>query len=424
MFRNHLLAMLVFLCAASLSDVAFADDEGNTHPCACCGAEGVPEGTLLCYDCGLIGLCLNPQCGNKCKMHHHPKCDCCSVENTPPVHGLCNFCSHTQECPAKEGKCIEHCKCGYCDNWPSCHAIVHGGGLCTKCSGGGGGGGGGGDDDYGYGEGDDGDYDVPNVVIPGNGEDDDYVPPVPEGVTKYVSLVLWPLYNDERYEAEPEQTAHLVIPEDSDDDNGNGIIDKDEDDHNKCPSYYKDGALALDDELIRVAINAEYDEEHEDPPTITIQRKDKRIKLWLIRDHTTHNRFDLFGNADTINKSYSEYETWGCNLFIQGMGISQSSLDEYLEVSLGSDSKAKAEFTIYGCDLDVDSDNDGTIDMANAGEDAHEAHLPGKIVCQNLEGDGPGFDDIVPLRVTVFEGPNGGSLTLLCRSGIAAYQSA
>ena len=82
------------------------------------------------------------------------------------------------------------------------------------------------------------------------------------------------------------------------------------------------------------------------------------------------------------------------------------------------------QYDIKVVDLDVDTNNDGTIDSDNTGEDQYEAWLTGVVVCKNRAGDGKvpdgwggePFDHLVPVKLS-YKLTTDGTLTLSASLG-------
>lgn len=68
-------------------------------------------------------------------------------------------------------------------------------------------------------------------------------------------------------------------------------------------------------------------------------------------------------------------------------------------------------------DLDVDSNNDGTIDSDDSNEDKYEEYAPGKILCVNRQGDGTALDHIGTMKINLSPGLSIGWLVVSAESG-------
>ena len=83
-----------------------------------------------------------------------------------------------------------------------------------------------------------------------------------------------------------------------------------------------------------------------------------------------------------------------------------------------------ATLYVLDLDLDVDTNNDGTIDTNNSGEDEYEQYEPGVIVCKDRHGDSTNLDHLVEMKLAFWptnltnvalnlESTSGGSLVKL-----------
>ncbi|MCX6034525.1 MAG: hypothetical protein NTV38_06060, partial [Chloroflexi bacterium] len=79
-----------------------------------------------------------------------------------------------------------------------------------------------------------------------------------------------------------------------------------------------------------------------------------------------------------------------------------------------SDPKARSEVTPISVDIRVDTNNDGTIDQGNNGENTYKMDTDGLIVAIDLSGDSAGALDIKPVQLKIINNPGSGHGTLHC----------
>lgn len=73
-----------------------------------------------------------------------------------------------------------------------------------------------------------------------------------------------------------------------------------------------------------------------------------------------------------------------------------------------SDPQARSEATPLSVEIRVDTNNDGTIDQGNTGENTYKMDTDGLIVAINLNGDATGALDIKPVQLRIINNPGSG----------------
>ena len=92
-------------------------------------------------------------------------------------------------------------------------------------------------------------------------------------------------------------------------------------------------------------------------------------------------------------------------LLLHGHGKSRTQRDRVIRVTHPrSGATDVAKYTVYHVDLDIDSDNDLTIEEEDGFEDAIEEREPGKIISYDQSGICPGQDYRVPLKLKAWGG--------------------
>jgi len=371
---KYFLAALATLMLVSAAPLA-AEPNANTVMCTCCNTREAQQGSAHCAPCS--SRCA--QCQQCLACHPHAHCRCCAAE-TPSGQTACSQCVYA--CPDCTDKCIKHCPCHW-RRCRCCHAYVSDNRHCEQCS-------------FCH------KYNRCHTHQscacdnePGGGSDGSYTPPWPPNLDGLHAAGLH---------------AGLFVCYNNDDDSENGTVDYLDancaDDDDLVPAHlalslpeFPGHALSYNDISVSVTYPSQYlrvwDEHGATvlPGTFQFSSASKHVLIEGV-DPTAAN-----GVPITISYSYTvgfccgEYHT-----FVPVAGSMTTNL------------------VLYTCDLDVDTDNDGVIDSANDGEDAYEAHPPGKIICVNLEGDGPGLDETAELRLTL-RPYNLGTVTLSAPQG-------
>ena len=124
---------------------------------------------------------------------------------------------------------------------------------------------------------------------------------------------------------------------------------------------------------------------------VKIKRSSKKIKLWRTDTQRKKDAMEVFEHLmerswpfDTFTNSFQQKVCW-----IEGVDPSDAARDTALTIDYAGKSD-KVNITIYGCDLDIDSDNDNGVEPPEA--DSNEETIendqskPGKILLVN-DGD-------------------------------------
>jgi len=204
-------------------------------------------------------------------------------------------------------------------------------------------------------------------------------------------------------DAEEQPGGEVVINED--DDNGNLIMDKDE-----------NGTVLNEDDLVPIYLVVQG---HQDKGTVTLSTNSTKIKIW---------ENSLKVNRITLPKTWNlETDIIPSTLYVEGVILSGTLQDVQLELQyqyVGSNVKDKVCFTVVEAlpfnnyaDIDADSDRTGSVE-GNSTEDDMEITSPAIIIvncdnddkfnqnievdCYNMVVDGP--DDVSDLAPLVIRG--------------------
>jgi hypothetical protein len=220
--------------------------------------------------------------------------------------------------------------------------------------------------------------------------------------TAYVSFVEVDLDISGVSDEDEEDTGKYIALND-DDDNNNGIPDKDE-----------TGTVSGEDDLVEVTLQKVLPDSFTGPVILSVTGFNSWIKVWESPTKGTQVALtDQWGNSTP-----KEYTTEELPKSLWVEGVEPSCCYESYEVGLKltyevDDFKTcedNVKFTVVGADLDIDTDNNQDFDDS---EEQFEQHFPGKIICLTKEGIGPDLDDLAEIKLDI-QPPylNKGTLTL------------
>jgi hypothetical protein len=130
------------------------------------------------------------------------------------------------------------------------------------------------------------------------------------------------------------------------------------------------------------------------------------LRIWTKDGDQARNEASITGSGDFVPEGEFAASDLGfgsdrlVTLYIEGIRASSIFGDARIlvEVDLDGDQgpagyvmSDAVRVTTFCLDIDTDSNNDGSIDQW---EEGYEEFAPGRVICVDLEGDGPGLDDL------------------------------
>ncbi len=115
--------------------------------------------------------------------------------------------------------------------------------------------------------------------------------------------------------------------------------------------------------------------------------------------------------TDATQSGWFRHRQYVTNLWVEGLRAGEVELAYQLYVNNILIHEDTVRVTVVKIDLDVDSNNDGTIDSDDTGEELYEPYASGVVVCKDRAGDGAGLDHLVEMKLGLSPGLTVGTVT-------------
>jgi hypothetical protein len=139
-------------------------------------------------------------------------------------------------------------------------------------------------------------------------------------------------------------------------------------------------------------------------PDYTYTPESGKLRIWNCPGSTPRSPYGIDyqgGNLIESGVAYPAYK-FNSNLYIEGIRPSTALGDCRIVVEVDPCGTGDymvmdaVRVTTFCLDIGTDSNNNGSIDQW---EDGFEEFAPGRVLCIDLEGDGPGLDDLAPIAL-------------------------